>query len=70
MMERAKQISDLELQPAYVLHAGITYRADFRYREKGKWVVEDVKGFVTEVFRLKARLFAAAYPNVGLRVVK
>lgn len=54
LLERAKKISNLELQPRFLLQEsfrknGKTYRkieyvADFKYIEKGKTIVEDVKG--------------------------
>ncbi len=41
------------------------YRADFVYEElrKGVWseVVEDVKGFLTPMYRLKRKLMKAIY---------
>ncbi len=71
LLERAGEITDLELQPTYVLdvngHPVCRYRADFRYREKGRLVVEDVKGFKTEEYRLKARLMKAIH---GIEVVE
>jgi hypothetical protein len=35
------------------------YRADAVYRERGKLVVEDSKGFPTEVYKLKRKLMQA-----------
>lgn len=74
------EISGLRLQPVYVLQAAftyrgkrisaITYRADFEYTEDGQLVAHDTKGVETPVFRLKAKLFMARYPNIELRVVK
>ena len=67
LLERAGEIRDLELQPAYpFVIKGIlvgTYRADFRYRVPGQPVpvVEDVKGVRTPVYRLKAKLMQAIY---------
>lgn len=39
------------------------YIADFKYfdAEKGVYVVEDVKGAETEVFRIKRKLFLRKY---------
>ena len=45
------------------------YEGDFAYTERGRWVVEDVKGVVTDVFRLKRRLFIERYPAIELRVI-
>lgn len=73
MMERGGEIADLELQPAYHLHAnGMRigeYRADFRYKlvKTGEIVVEDSKGFRTDLFRWKKKHTEAEY---GIRVVE
>ena len=62
MMERARIISKLELQPVYLLIPKATgqreckYKADFRYIRDGVEIVEDVKGFKSQVFRLKQKL--------------
>lgn len=68
-------ITDLELQPEFVLwahpngetHAGAgipvgKYRADFRYyTPDGEIVIEDVKGMRTPLYRLKKRIVEAQY---------
>lgn len=77
MLERAKVISNLEtqkafeLQPKYINKIGqhiraITYIADFYYydNEYKKWVVEDTKGFRTEVYKIKKKLFEYKYDMV------
>ncbi len=74
-LEKAGKIKDLKLQPIFLLQEGfyyqgksirqITYRADFEYvDEKGNRVVEDVKGFKTDVYKLKKKLFLKKYPDV------
>jgi hypothetical protein len=70
LLERGGRILGLELQPAFDLRAkgggkvGV-YRADFAYHEKvvggTRWVVEDVKGFKTPVYRLKKKHLEAQY---------
>ena len=57
LLERAGEISELELQKEYllipnqrgedgkVIERAIKYTADFVYKEHGKTVVEDVKGY-------------------------
>jgi hypothetical protein len=58
-------ITDLEIQPKFMLipHFGkeraTSYTADFMYMdlEKGVWVIEDVKGFRTDIYRIKKKLF-------------
>ena len=71
ILEKVNIIKDLELQPVYVLqehfkHDGqweraITYKADFRYIEGGKVIVEDVKGMKTDVYKIKRKLFLKRY---------
>ena len=69
------EISELKLQPRFKLRVeGVlicTYVADFEYKTAtGKEVVEDVKGFKTDVYRIKANLFQALYPSIDFRVVR
>lgn len=63
LLERAGQIKDLKLQVPFPLDVNgkpvTRYVADFTYTEGGELVVEDAKGFRTDVYRLKANLFAA-----------
>jgi len=70
---KANKIQDLTLQPEYVLqnsfkhngktHRAIKYVSDFRYTQDGKIIVEDVKGFLTDIYRLKKKLFLFKYGN-------
>jgi hypothetical protein len=63
LLEQAKQISNLTLQPRFDLRvAGLLiciYVADFQYFEKGKLVVEDTKGFRTREYVIKRKLMKA-----------
>jgi hypothetical protein len=69
MLEKAGEISELQLQPRYGLNAGNNrrvlvgeYRADFFYVDRdGDPVVEDVKGFKTSLYRWKKKHFEAQY---------
>ena len=65
LLERARIITDLRLQPVYPLIVdGVTlgtYRADFAYVEDGHLIVEDVKGVRTPMFRWKAKHMLAQY---------
>ena len=56
MLERCGAITDLELQKEFelipaqridgkVVERAVKYKADFVYKENGKTVVEDVKGY-------------------------
>ena len=66
LLERAGEITQLELQPRYRLDAAGgefigEYRADFRYLSVGVEVVEDVKGVRTSLYRWKKRHVEAQY---------
>ena len=71
LLERAGEISNLRLQPRYLLQPAFTcdgnayrkieYVADFEYVENGRTVVEDVKGMRTEVYKIKKKLFLMQY---------
>ena len=84
MMERAGVIRDLELQPEYELIPSFkkdgktwrktVYKADFRYilAEDDKTIIEDVKGsisVITDVFRIKQKLFEYKYPEYTISIV-
>ena len=73
LLEKANEISDLRLQYPFECKINkkkiCTYRADFDYYEGDQWVVEDVKGFKTQVYRLKKKLVEALY-GVEIREVK
>jgi hypothetical protein len=73
MLLRSGIISNLELQPKFpiVLNGQhiCNYISDFRYLDQnGKTIVEDSKGMRTEIYRLKAKLFHACYPQ--LRIIE
>lgn len=73
-LEKTNKISNLQLQVKYELqpkfkydnktYRAITYIADFAYKENGKTVVIDVKGFKTDVYKLKKKLLLYNYPNI------
>ena len=82
LMLRASEITDLERQPVFLLvpafidklgkkHQGVSYRGDFRYKDRqGKIIVEDVKGALTEVYRIKKKLLLWRYPDINFVEVK
>lgn len=80
LLEQTGEISNLELQPRFLLQEGfikngrrfrkIEYVADFKYTEKGKTIVEDVKGIQTDVFKLKHKMFEKIYPDLELKIIK
>ena len=74
LLESTNYICNLELQKKFLLQEGYTnakgkkirpiyYIADFYYYDyiDNKWVVEDVKGVRTEVYKLKKKLFEYKY---------
>ena len=65
ILSKTGRISKLELQPEYPMivngHKVCAYRADFRYVENGKTVVEDCKGMRTPIYQLKKKLLFACY---------
>ena len=80
ILERAGQISDLQLQVEFILipaqyrevdgkrkcvERECKYFADFVYKENGKRIVEDAKGFKTDVYKIKRKLMLYKY---GIRI--
>lgn len=84
ILESAGVIRDLELQPEYELIPSFrkngkiwrrtVYIADFRYIlcEDDSYIIEDVKGstaVITDVFRLKQKLFEYKHPEYTISIV-
>lgn len=84
ILERAGVIRDLELQPSFELLPSFrkngktwrrtVYKADFRYilAKDDRIIIEDVKGstaVITDVFRLKQKLFEYKYPEHTISIV-
>lgn len=76
LLESAGEIASLELQRPFQLQApfidnhgerqaAIKYVCDFFYIDKktGRLVVEDVKGFKTQEYKLKKKLFLRQFPQ-------
>ena len=79
-MLKIGNISNLTLQKKFVLQDGfiyngkaeraITYVCDFYYKDKqGNEIVEDAKGFKTDVYKIKRKLFLYKYPHIVFREV-
>ena len=68
-LQQFGKISDLKLQVGFDLHVNgflvCTYRADFVYHEHGQKVIEDCKGYKTDVYRIKKKLINA---SLGVRI--
>lgn len=82
ILARAGEIENLETQPRFVileafkdfenkLHRSIEYVADFKYFDKrlGKEVVEDVKGFSSQLYLLKKKMFLKKYKQYIFREI-
>lgn len=84
ILERAGVIRELELQPSFELLPSFrkngktwrktVYKADFRYilAKDDRIIIEDVKGstaVITDVFRLKQKLFEYKYPDYTISIV-
>lgn len=73
IMQAAGVISDLRLQVPYVITVNglkvCKYVADFVYVDKGREVVEDVKGMKTPTYNLKKKLMQAVY-GIEIQEVK
>lgn len=79
LIEEAGEIKNLELQPRFLLQESfkknnktyrkIEYIADFKYKENGQVIVEDVKGKETDVFKLKRKMFEHQYKDLSLRIL-
>lgn len=73
LLMRCGEIKDLELQPKFELipkfkHDGKNIRAghyiaDFKYfdNRSSKWIVEDTKGYKTQLYNFKKKLFLYQY---------
>lgn len=76
------KISELTIHPVFelqksfekngVIYSALNYEADFSYvlSETMKIVVEDVKGFETDEFKIHKKLFEYHYPELTLTVLK
>lgn len=82
LLERVGEIKDLklqvtfELQPSYKKNnkivKAINYVADFVYYDvnKKKTIIVDTKGYRTEIYKLKKKIFEYKYPNLEIEEVK
>jgi hypothetical protein len=67
--QKAGEIKDLREQTVVHLETGINYKTDFDYLEKGRRVFEDVKGPMSERFRMLCHLWKIHGPG-PLRILK
>ena len=81
-LQQAGEITLLEIHPRFELQQAfkdsngkrqraITYEADFEYMDNNyTHTVEDVKGFETDVFKIKKKIFMYQYPFIDFRIVR
>lgn len=81
LLYKAGEISQLRLQPEFELIPAFkkngksfrktTYKADFMYLDNrsGKYIVEDTKGFKTDVYMIKRKLFEFKFPDLTISEV-
>lgn len=73
LLERAGRITDLKRQVKFELipkqkgERACYYIADFTYYEDGNLVVEDCKGYRTDIYRLKKKLLLWVH---GIRITE
>lgn len=79
LLEKVGEISNLVLQPVYVLLESFEYKGekiraikyigDFEYIEvkTGNKVLEDTKGFKTKDYLIKVKLLKNKYPDIDFR---
>lgn len=71
LLQRSGYIRDLKRQVPFVLidknekFSRCVYKADFVYKQNGQQVVEDVKGFITDVYKIKRKLM---YDRYGIEI--
>lgn len=83
LAQKAGEITGLKTHPRFVLqeaftdsagakHRAIVYEADFSYVDlrTGRECVEDSKGVLTPVFKIKYKLFLYRYRDVEFRITK
>ena len=72
-MAREEKITQLVCQPRFELCPApnrLSFVADFSYVEDGRFIVEEVKGFETEGWRIKQRIFRHQHPEITLRIIR
>ena len=79
ILEKANEITELrlqvhfELQPSFKKNGKtirkIEYIADFTYydNKSQQYVIEDTKGYRTEVYKIKKKLFEYKYPHLTIK---
>lgn len=82
LLQKAGNIKDLrrqikfELQPSYIKNdkviQSINYVADFVYYDlnKRQFIIEDTKGYKTEIYKLKKKILEYKYPELEIKEIR
>lgn len=82
LLEKSGKIKELKLQPSFELIPSFKkngktfrkaiYKADFSYidTETGETIIEDTKGYVTDLYKLKKKIFEYKFQNLTIREIK
>lgn len=82
LLEKLGKIKELKLQPSFELIPSFKkngktfrkaiYKADFSYidTETGETIIEDTKGYVTDLYKLKKKIFEYKFQNLTIREIK
>lgn len=78
MLQKAKKIRGLKIEPRYFIHVNDQHICDvvpdFKYEEIGddgylNLIIEDAKGFLTDDARIKYKLIEAVY-GIPVRIIR
>ena len=80
LMKKAGIVTEVELQPVFTLQPAFTkggqnyraikYQADFKVTYKAGYTeIIDVKGYETDVFKIKRKLFEYKYSDLTLKLI-
>lgn len=68
---KSGEVKHVDIHPIFWLAPGIKYEADFGvYYSNGSIEIEDVKGYETSEFKIKAKLFNQIHPLAPLKIIK
>lgn len=74
------EVVNIELQPSFLLLdkfkykdktiRKITYKADFKVTYKDHVEVVDIKGMMTDVFKIKRKMFLSKYNDIDFKCIR
>ena len=66
VLQESVKVATNKTKQGYTTLKAIKYIADFKFIENGKTIVVDAKGFETDVYKLKKKLFIAKMGDFGV----